>query len=176
MIVEDDPALRRTLARSFRRRGYPVAVADGPRQLDRLLERLRPGAAIVDLKLGGNSGLQCVQLLHALHPETRIVVITGYPCIATAVEAIKLGATHYLAKPVNADDIEEAFGRIAGDPRALIDAGPPSLKHWEWERISQTLAATGFNISEAARRLDMHRRTLARKLKRQARNVVPPGK
>jgi two-component system, response regulator RegA len=93
-----------------------------------------------------------------------IVVLTGFASIATAVEAIKLGARHYLAKPSNTDDIEAAFARGAGDAEAPLAARPTSLKTLEWERIHETLAETGFNISETARRLGMHRRTLARKL------------
>jgi two-component system response regulator RegA len=93
-----------------------------------------------------------------------IVVLTGFASIATAVEAIKLGARHYLAKPSSTDDIEAAFDRHAGDADVALGVRPTSIKTLEWERIHETLAETGFNISEAARRLGMHRRTLARKL------------
>jgi len=93
-------------------------------------------------------------------------VLTGYASIATAVEAIKLGARHYLAKPANTDDIEAAFGRGEGSTDVELTARQTSIKTLEWERIHQVLAETGFNISEAARRLGMHRRTLARKLEK----------
>ncbi len=93
-----------------------------------------------------------------------IVVLTGFASIATAVEAVKLGACHYLTKPSNTDDIEEAFRKVAGDARVPVGERPTSLKNLEWERIHETLVETGFNISETARRLGMHRRTLARKL------------
>jgi two-component system response regulator RegA len=96
-----------------------------------------------------------------------IVVLTGYASIATAVEAIKLGACHYLAKPANTDDIEAAFGRGEGDSGVVLTERTTSIKTLEWERIHQTLSETGFNISETARRLGMHRRTLARKLGKQ---------
>jgi two-component system response regulator RegA len=96
-----------------------------------------------------------------------IVVLTGYASIATAVEAIKLGARHYLAKPANTDDIEAAFGRAQGDADVELTARATSLKTLEWERIHETLADTGFNISETARRLGLHRRTLSRKLEKQ---------
>ena len=99
-------------------------------------------------------------------PAMLIVVLTGFASIATAVEAIKLGACHYLAKPSNTDDIEAAFGKADGDADAPISPQPSSIKTWEWERINETLAETGFNISETARRLGMHRRTLARKLEK----------
>jgi two-component system response regulator RegA len=120
----------------------------------------------VDLKLGAASGLNCVAALHAFDPEMQIVVLTGFASIATAVEAIKLGACHYLAKPANTDDIEAAFGKGAGDASAPIAHRPTSIKTLEWERIHETLVETGFNISETARRLGMHRRTLARKLEK----------
>jgi two-component system response regulator RegA len=126
---------------------------------------------VVDLKLGGGaSGLTCVQTLHQQDPEMRIVVLTGFASIATAVEAIKLGASYYLAKPSNTDDIEAAFARTDGDTDAPLDGRQSTIKTVEWEHIHQTLVETDFNISETARRLGMHRRTLARKLeKRQLR-------
>jgi two-component system response regulator RegA len=102
--------------------------------------------------------------LRAQDPAMRIVVLTGFASIATAVEAIKLGASHYLAKPSSTDDIEAAFGRAEGDVDAPLDGRQTSIKTLEWEHIHQTLVDTEFNISEAARRLGMHRRTLARKL------------
>ena len=164
LIVEDDERFARTLARSFERRGYEVALADGLEGVGRALGEGAPGYAVVDLKLAGESGLACVQALHAHDPHMLIVVLTGFASIATAVEAIKLGACHYLAKPSNTDDIEAAFGRAEGDAHAPLGARPTSLKTLEWERIHQTLVETDFNISETARRLGMHRRTLARKL------------
>ncbi|RYE51632.1 MAG: response regulator, partial [Hyphomicrobiales bacterium] len=102
--------------------------------------------------------------LHAHDAEMRIVVLTGFASIATAVEAIKLGASHYLAKPANTDEIEEAFGRDQGDPAVPVVGRKSTIKTVEWEYIQSTLADCNFNISEAARRLGMHRRTLARKL------------
>jgi len=170
LIVEDDEAFARTLKRSFERRGYEVRVAHSPEELAVVLEDYRPRYAVVDLKLGGASGLACVQTLRALDAAMRIVVLTGFASIATAVEAIKLGASYYLAKPSNTDDIEAAFDRTDGDPGAPLDGRQSSIKTIEWEHIHQTLVETDFNISEAARRLGMHRRTLARKLeKRQVR-------
>lgn len=164
-IVEDDDAFARTLRRSFERRGYNVIVAGSREELVVLLETRSPRFAVVDLKLSGaSSGLGCVQLLHAHDPAMRIIVLTGFASIATAVEAIKLGASHYLAKPSSTDDIEAAFGRMEGDVDAPLDGRQTSIKTLEWEHIHQTLVDTEFNISEAARRLGMHRRTLARKL------------
>jgi len=168
LIVEDDSAFARTLSRSFERRGYRVLLASSLEEVVDLLKTQIPEYAVVDLKLsGGASGLACVQTLHAHDAEMLIVVLTGYASIATAVEAIKLGARHYLAKPSNTDDIEAAFSRAEGDAEVGLTERTTSIKTLEWERIHQTLAETGFNISETARRLGMHRRTLARKLGKQ---------
>jgi len=169
LIVEDDEALARTLARSFARRGYHVHTANSLESAQTRLSVCVPSHAVVDLKLKGDaSGLACVQALHAHDPTILIVVLTGFASIATAVEAIKLGACHYLAKPANTDDIEAAFARASGNVTTPVTtARTSSIKTLEWERIHETLAATGFNISETARRLGMHRRTLARKLGKQ---------
>ena len=173
LIVEDDDAFARTLSRSFERRGYQVLRATTVEQVQKLLAERGPEEApeyaVVDLKLaGGGSGLVCVQTLHEHDAEMVIVVLTGYASIATAVEAIKLGARHYLAKPANTDDIEAAFARAQGDAEVEVtERATTSIKTLEWEHIHETLAATDFNISETARRLGMHRRTLARKLEKQ---------
>ncbi|MCP3462517.1 MULTISPECIES: response regulator transcription factor [unclassified Bradyrhizobium] len=166
IIVEDDASFARTLKRSFERRGYSVVIAASIEEVRKELEDKSFGHAVVDLKLGGASGLACVELLHTHDPDMLIVVLTGFASIATAVEAIKLGACHYLAKPSNTDDIEAAFQKAEGNAEVALDARPTSIKTLEWERIHQTLIETDFNISEAARRLGMHRRTLARKLEK----------
>ena len=167
LVVEDDEAFARTLQRSFERRGYQVLRAADLDQVRALLATHSPGYAVVDLKLaGGASGLACVQLLHAHDPEMVVVVLTGYASIATAVEAVKLGAHHYLAKPSNTDDIEAAFAREGGDADVELTRRQTSIKTLEWEHIHEALAAADFNISEAARQLGMHRRTLARKLEK----------
>ncbi len=166
LIVEDDAAFAPVLRRSFERRGYVVEHCDGLESLRALLETTRPGYAVVDLKVVGGSGLECVRLLHERNPETKIVVLTGFASIATAVEAIKLGACHYLAKPANTDDIEAAFDKTDGDAEVPLTQRQTSLKNLEWERIHETLVESDFNISETARRLGMHRRTLARKLEK----------
>lgn len=168
LIIEDDAAFARTLVRSFERREYRVLHAASLDEAAALLEQHSPGYAVVDLKLNGNtSGLACVQMLHKHNPEMLIVVLTGFASINTAVEAIKLGACQYLAKPSNTDDIEAAFGHIAGNADVELTNRSTSIKTLEWERIHAVLAETDFNISEAARRLGMHRRTLARKLEKQ---------
>ena len=167
LLVEDDAAFARTLKRSFERRGYRVLHALSGEDVQQLLTAHNPQYAVMDLKLAGNaSGLNCVQMLHQQNPEALIVVLTGYASIATAVEAVKLGACHYLAKPSNTDDIEAAFGRVEGRTDVEVSNQTTSIKTLEWEHIHETLAETGFNISETARRLGMHRRTLARKLEK----------
>lgn len=166
LIIEDDEAFARALKRSFERRGYMVRRIDGLDGLGAVLEDGAPEFAVVDLKLASGSGLECVRILHANDPETRIVVLTGFASIATAVEAIKLGACHYLPKPASANDIIAAFDRGEGDASIGVTARPTSLKNLEWERIHEVLIETDFNISETARRLGMHRRTLARKLEK----------
>lgn len=169
LIVEDDPKLLQTLADSFARRGYRVTTASSVDEAQRRSIRIAPSHAVVDLKLAEGSGLDVVAHLAALQPAPRIVVLTGFASIATTVEAIKLGAVHYLAKPASVREIEAAFEHIAGRDMPQVDSGPrvSALKTQEWETIQQTLVETEFNISEAARRLGMHRRTLARKLAKQ---------
>lgn len=164
LIVEDDAAFARTLKRSFERRGYSVLLAATVDEALELITTVMPTHAVVDLKLGAASGLSVVSALHKHYPPMLIVVLTGFASIVTAVEAIKLGACNYLVKPSNTDDIEAAFTRELGEIGPPVSVRPTSIKTLEWERIHQTLAETGFNISEAARRLGMHRRTLARKL------------
>ena len=170
LVVDDDPAFLRATRRSFERRGYDVVTCSEVGKVAGILEQTAPGFAIVDLKLGSESGLHCVQLLASRAPGIRIVVLTGFASITTAVEAVKLGACYYLAKPSNTDDIEAAFDRTSGDALAPLTPRRTNLKTLEWERIHETLVETGFNVSEAARRLGMHRRTLARKL---AKRPVP---
>ena len=168
LIIEDDTAFARTLSRSFERRGYDVLLATQQEEAAALLRDYHPGYAVVDLKLEGNaSGLACVQMLHKHNPDMLIVVLTGFASLATAVEAIKLGACQYLAKPSNTDDIEAAFNHVAGTAEIELTNRSTSIKTLEWERIHQVLVEADFNISEAARRLGMHRRTLARKLEKQ---------
>ena len=170
LIVEDDESFARVLKRSFERRDYRVLLATSVEEAQTLLRTDTPAYAVVDLKLGTASGLTVVQALSAHNPEMLIVVLTGFASIVTAVEAIKLGACNYLVKPSNTDDIEAAFSRTPGDVGAPVAARATSIKTLEWERIHEALAETGFNISETARRLGMHRRTLARKL---AKRQVP---
>lgn len=164
LLVDDDETFCRVLAGALESRGFAVRTAyDVPQGLA-LAEAEPPEYAVVDLKMPGPSGLELVERLHALDPHTRIVVLTGYASIATAVEAIKLGAVQYLAKPADADQVVAAFEKLEGDAHAPVEARPLSVARLEWEHIQKILLECGGNISETARRLGMHRRTLQRKL------------
>jgi two-component system response regulator RegA len=145
-------------------------VAESAETALEIAAKVHPRYAVVDLKLPGDSGLAVISKLKALSPGTRAVVLTGFASIATAVEAIKLGAVHYLAKPVDGDQVIEALTRDSGHPD-MSAWQPPSLARLEWEHIQRVLAEHRGNISATARALRMHRRTLQRKLsKRPVRN------
>ena len=168
LLVEDDETFREVLARALVRRGYALSVAASTEQARSWLRDQRPDYAVVDLKLPGESGLAAVSAIMAVAPSARVLVLTGYASIATAVEAIKLGAVHYLPKPADADQIHAALHRDGGNAAVKVDS--PSLNRLEWEHIQRVLAENGGNISATARALRMHRRTLQRKLtKRPAR-------
>jgi len=163
LLVDDDITFCSVLSRALEKRGYAVTVAHSVEQAMPLAEASPPEYAIVDLKMDGASGLALVKALHELDPATRIVVLTGYASIVTAVEAIKLGATQYLAKPANADEIEAAFGHSASADLPL-NAQITTVERLEWEHIQRVLHEHQDNISATARALNMHRRTLQRKL------------
>lgn len=163
LLVDDDATFCSVLARALDKRGFAVTVAHSVEDAMPLAQDSPPEYAVVDLKMGGASGLVLIKALHELDPATRIVVLTGYASIATAVEAIKLGATQYLAKPANADEIVAAFGHLPSDELPL-NVQPPSVERLEWEHIQRVLQENQGNISATARALNMHRRTLQRKL------------
>ena len=171
LVVDDDPVFRAVLARALSKRGFDVHVAAG---LGDALRRLDEGPldyAVVDLRMPDGSGLVLVETLKRVNPAARIVVLTGFASVATAVEAIKLGAIHYLPKPADADEVVAAFERGAGDASAQVSARPLSVDRLEWEHIQKVLSEHAGNISATARALNMHRRTLQRKLtKRPARS------
>jgi two-component system response regulator RegA len=170
LLVDDDEAFRDALARALERRDFIVHKASDCHAALMLAEQYRPTLGIIDLCIGDESGLQVIEALASRYPDMRQVVLTGFASITTAVEAIKLGARHYLTKPAEVDAIIEALYQDKGN--ADIDASqqPMSVKRLEWEHIQKTLADHDGNISAAARALGMHRRTLQRKLqKRPAR-------
>lgn len=166
LLVDDDEVLRSRLARAFRDRGYAVHEAADASGAMAAVAAGGVGWAVVDLRLPDGSGLDVVRALHAAAPEAPVVVLTGYGSIATALEAVKLGATHYLTKPANVDDVLAGFARAGAPAAAPVEAPDevPSLERVEWEHINRVLADSGGNISEAARRLGLHRRSLQRKL------------
>ena len=164
LLADDDIVFCEVMGRALRRRGYEVFIAHDAESAARIAEKEPPEYALVDLKMPGESGLALVRRLNAIEPATRIVVLTGYASISTAVEAIKLGATHYLAKPVDADEVVAAFNRAEGDETISVAAHPLSVDRLEWEHIQRVLAEQDGNISATARALNMHRRTLQRKL------------
>jgi two-component system response regulator RegA len=164
LLVDDDETFCRVLSAALERRGFDVHVAHTVGEGLAVADKDFPEFAIVDLKMPGPSGLELVKKLKEHDPHTKIVVLTGYASVATAVEAIKLGATHYLAKPADADEIVAAFERGSGDAAAPVVVKPLPLSRLEWEHIQKVLTECDGNISETARRLRMHRRTLQRKL------------
>ncbi len=166
LIVEDDDVLRGRLARAFRERGFEVREASDAESAAVAARQEAPEYAVVDLRLEDATGLDVVRALAALDSSTVIVVLTGYGSIATALEAVRLGATHYLTKPANVDDILAAFARAEGPVGAASPATntTPTLARVEWEHINRVLADCGGNVSQAARALGIHRRSLQRKL------------
>ena len=168
LIVDDDPIFRQRLGRAFRDRGYDVRTAEDVEQALVLVHEDSPEIAIVDLRMPGRSGLELIPELHRVDPATKIIVLTGYGSIATAIEAMRLGATYYVPKPADADDVLAALARGEAPPLQPPQAEymAPSLARAEWEHINRVLSDCGGNISEAARRLGIHRRSLQRKLQK----------
>jgi len=168
LLVEDDAPLRARLARAFRERGLAVREADGEARAVALAREESPELAVVDLRIADGEGLAVVRALKAIDPATNVVVLTGYGSIATALEAVRLGATHYLTKPADAEDLLAAFARAEGSASSPSDdrgaPAAPTLARVEWEHIQRVLADSSGNVSEAARRLGIHRRSLQRKL------------
>lgn len=166
-IVDDDERFARRLGRSFESRGLRVRIAHGYAEALEAARSAPVDWAVIDLRLQGHSGLELIRDLLAVCPDARVVMLTGYGSISTAVDAGRLGAINYLAKPADADMILAAFshGDPAGTRPTEIEYQPPSLARAEWEHINRVLTDCGGNVSEAARRLGLHRRTLQRKLK-----------
>jgi two-component system response regulator RegA len=170
LLVDDSLLLRERLAQAFRDRGFVVHTAKDYDSGMAGARELRPDLAVVDLRMPGRSGLDLVRDLRQLNAATQVLVLSGFGSIATAIDAIRLGAVNFLPKPADADDILAAFARGDAEPLspANTDHDVPSLARAEWEHIHRVLADCGGNISEAARRLGIHRRSLQRKLKKQA--------
>ena len=163
LLVDDNVTFCTVLSRALEKRGFAVTFAHSVEQALPLVEACPPEFAVIDLKMDGAPGLVLVKALHDLDPNTRIVMLTGYASITTAVEAIKLGATQYLAKPANADEIVAAFSHTP-DSGVALNAQPTQIGELEWDHIQRVLREHDDNISATARALNMHRRTLQRKL------------
>lgn len=164
LVIDDDPAYNQVLCRALTRRGLTAAGALDPEQALRQAEELRPAYLVLDLNLGGRSGLNLIQPLLALSPGAALLVLTGYASIPTAVGAIKLGAKDYLAKPADVDAILRALTGTTVAMPTQADEEVMSVQRLEWEHIQRVLTEQGGNITAAARALRMHRRTLQRKL------------
>jgi two-component system response regulator RegA len=166
LLVDDDETYCRVLKSALEKRNYEVLVANDVQSGIALAEQNLPEYAVIDLRIGHESGLELVKKLISLDANTACVMLTGFASIATAVEAIKLGAVHYLTKPANADEILAALHKNEGDATVSISENPLSVKRLEWEHLQKILMQHDGNISAAARALNMHRRTLQRKLEK----------
>lgn len=166
LIIDDDSVFRQRLALSFERRGWVTACAGTAAEARHYARSTPVELAIIDLRLGADAGLDLVPTLRELLPEAFLLILTGYGSIATALQAIRLGADHYLTKPSDADQILAAYTSIQqeGTPPEAAGTGVPSLARVEWEHIQMVLAECQGNITHAARLLGLHRRSLQRKL------------
>jgi len=171
LLVDDEIFFRERLGRAFEKREYEVFLAEDYTTAMEAVNKHRPDMAVVDLRMPGKSGLDLIKDAMVTHPDMRIVVLTGYGSIATATEAVKLGAISFLPKPADVDDILSAFSKNTelNIPEAERDFQAPSLARMEWEHINRVLHDCNGNISAAAKKLGLHRRTLQRKL-----NKFPP--
>ena len=167
LIVDDDNPFRERLSRSMEKKGFKVSQAEGVKKGIEILQTIKPTFAVVDLRLNDGSGLEVVKEIQISNPKSRIVMLTGYGNIPTAVAAIKEGAIDYLAKPADADDVEKA---LLADPseKAAPPDNPMSADRVKWEHIHRVFELCNRNVSETARRLKMHRRTLQRILSKKS--------
>ncbi len=166
LLVDDDEIFCSVLKPALEKRNFQVTIAHDVESGIKQAEQTIPEYAVIDLRIGYESGLEMVKKLISIDKNTQIVILTGFASIATAVEAIKLGAIHYLTKPANADEIVAALYKNEGDPSVSINENPLSVKRLEWEHLQKVLMQHDGNISAAARALNMHRRTLQRKLEK----------
>ena len=167
LIVDDDRPFQQRLARAMEKRGFVTETADSVREALDKLRIVAPEFAVVDMRLEDGSGLDVVEAVRSRRPEARVVVLTGYGNIATAVTAVKLGAVDYLAKPADADDVLAAL-TSSDEEKASPPENPMSADRVRWEHIQRIYELCDRNVSETARRLNMHRRTLQRILAKRA--------
>ena len=171
LLVDDSFVLRDRLAMAFQERGFRVAVAGNYDEAIAVFRQRPTDLAVLDLRMPGKPGLALLTELKKISPDTKVLILSGFGSIATAIDAIRLGATNFLPKPADADDILNAFARGGSEievPEAEEEIPVPTLAQAEWEHIHRVLADCGGNISEAARRLGIHRRSLQRKLRKRA--------
>ncbi len=170
LLAEDDPLFCQVMGDALSKRGFNVQRAHSVDEAIGLIEKTVPEYAVVDLNMPGPSGLVLIKHLIAIDPHTKIIILTGFASITTAIEAIKLGAIHYLSKPADADEVIMAFSRgKQGDTDVKVATQPLSVNRIEWEHIQKVLSDHNGNISATARALGMHRRTLQRKLQKRPR-------
>jgi two-component system, response regulator RegA len=167
LVMDDDAPLRNRLARALESRGFAVVTAAGVQEALEIARTAPPAFAVLDLRLEDGSGLTVVEELHIRRPDARVIMLTGYGNIATAVAAVKVGAVDYLSKPADADDVVKAL-MAAGDTLPDPPANPMSADRIRWEHIQRVFELCNHNVSETARRLNMHRRTLQRILAKRA--------
>ena len=167
LIVDDDVPFLQRLARAMEKRGYAPMTAESLSEARARIDEKAPAYAVVDMRLNDGNGLDVIEAIRAARPDTRAIVLTGYGNIATAVTAVKLGAIDYLAKPADADDVHAALMQ-ATDAKAEPPENPMSADRVRWEHIQRVYELCDRNVSETARRLNMHRRTLQRILAKRA--------
>ena len=168
LLLDDDAVLRTRLGRALEDRSFKVTLASSVAEAKVAVKRSPPAFAVLDMRLEDGSGLAVVDLLRAARPDARIIMLTGYGNIATAVAAVKAGAIDYLAKPADADDVVKALMIAAGEHTPAPPENPMSADRVRWEHIQRVYELCGHNVSETARRLAMHRRTLQRILVKRA--------
>ena len=168
LLVDDDKPFLTRLGRAMETRGFAVRMADTVSEGIAEVRKIPPGYAVVDLRLADGNGLDVIEALHAARPDARVVVLTGYGNIATAVTAVKLGAIDYLAKPADADAVYGALMSETTETRNALPENPMSADRVRWEHIQRVFELCNRNVSETARRLNMHRRTLQRILAKRA--------
>jgi two-component system response regulator RegA len=161
LVLDDDAPFRQRLARAMEKRGFAPVMAETVAEGLAIVRSTSPAYAVVDLRLEDGNGLDVVEALRELRPDSKVIVLTGYGAIATAVAAVKIGATDYLSKPADADDVAKALLSI-GDDKPLPPDNPMSADRVRWEHIQRVFELCDRNVSETARRLSMHRRTLQR--------------
>ena len=167
LIVDDDTAFLQRLARAMEKRGFVTETAESVAEARTKADAVNPSFAVVDMRLEDGNGLDVIEYIRARRPEARAIILTGYGNIATAVTAVKLGAVDYLSKPADADEIHTALMQLK-DERAMPPENPMSADRVRWEHIQRVYELCDRNVSETARRLNMHRRTLQRILAKRA--------